>query len=156
MTTLTPADFRLLQRSLELAAGYANTERDEAAILELSARIRRAQSTVPATPEAHAAVTATITAIKHAGRRARSHRSCSTRSPATSSEAPPPRPERPARYTGPRHPAVRAGTHSAPRGDDSFLGCVMVNVTISSAPAGCRFSSAPALTTITFGSTGVP
>lgn len=70
MTTLTPADFRLLQRSLELAAGYANTERDEAAILELSARIRRAQSTVPATPEAHAAVTATITAIKHAGRRA--------------------------------------------------------------------------------------
>ena len=50
MNTLTPADFRLLQRSLELAAGYANTERDEAAILDLSARIRRAQSTVPATP----------------------------------------------------------------------------------------------------------
>ena len=53
-----------------VTAGYANTERDETAILELSARIRRAQITVPATPEAHAAVTAAITAIKHAGRRA--------------------------------------------------------------------------------------
>ena len=52
------------------ASEEARTERDEAAILDLSARIRRAQSTVPATPEAHAAVTATITAIKHAGRRA--------------------------------------------------------------------------------------
>lgn len=66
MNALTPADFRLLQRSPELAAGYANTARDETASLELSARIRRAQTTVPATPDAHAADAATI---KQAGRR---------------------------------------------------------------------------------------
>lgn len=70
MNTLTPADHKLLQRSLEIAAGYANTEHDETAILDLSARIRHAQTAMPATPDAHAAVTAAITAIKRAGRRA--------------------------------------------------------------------------------------
>lgn len=66
---LTAEETRLLQRALELAAGYANTEREEAAILELSAQIRVAQRTVPPTTEAHDAVAATISAIKYAARR---------------------------------------------------------------------------------------
>jgi len=37
---LTTGELRLLHKALEIAAGYANTERDESAILELSARIR--------------------------------------------------------------------------------------------------------------------
>ena len=58
----------LLHKALELAAGYANTERDESAILELSARIRRAQKTIPSAPDAHTTVRATIDAVKRAGR----------------------------------------------------------------------------------------
>lgn len=42
--SLTTDEVRLLQRSLELAAGYANSERDERAIFELSAKIRREQT----------------------------------------------------------------------------------------------------------------
>ena len=47
MTTLTPTDFRLLQRALALAASYADSESDEEAILELSERIALAHKTVP-------------------------------------------------------------------------------------------------------------
>ncbi len=65
---LTTGELRLLHKALELAAGYANTERDESAILELSARIRRAQKTIPSAPDAHTTVLATIDAIKRAGR----------------------------------------------------------------------------------------
>lgn len=69
MTTLTPADFRLLQRALSLAASYADSESDEVAILELSEGIALAHKTVPSSADAHAAVTATIAAVKKAGRR---------------------------------------------------------------------------------------
>jgi hypothetical protein len=65
---LTTGELRLLHQALELAAGYANNERDESAILELSARIRRAQKTIPAGTNAHTTILATIDAIKHAGR----------------------------------------------------------------------------------------
>ena len=66
MTTLTPTDFRLLQRALALAASYADSESDEEAILELSERIALAHKTVPGSADAHAAVTATVDAIKKA------------------------------------------------------------------------------------------
>lgn len=69
MTTLTPTDFRLLQRALALAASYADSESDEEAILELSERIALAHKTVPHSADARAAVTATVAAIKKAGRR---------------------------------------------------------------------------------------
>lgn len=65
---LTTTETRLLHKSLELAAGYANNERDETAILELSARIRQAQKTIPSAPDAHTTILATIDAIKRAGR----------------------------------------------------------------------------------------
>src|SRR3546814_9654763 len=65
---LTTGELRLLHKALEIAAGYANTERDESAILELSARIRRAQKTIPSAPDAHTTVLATIDAVKRAGR----------------------------------------------------------------------------------------
>ena len=57
---LTTGELRLLHKALELAAGYANTERDESAILELSARIRRAHKTIPSAPDAHTTVRATL------------------------------------------------------------------------------------------------
>lgn len=66
---LTTDETRLLQRALELAAGYANTEREEAAILELLTQVRIAQRTIPTTAEASEAVAATISAIKYAARR---------------------------------------------------------------------------------------
>lgn len=69
MIALTPTDFRLLQRALSLAASYADSDSDETAILELSDRISRDRKTVPDSADAHAAVTATIAAIKRAGRR---------------------------------------------------------------------------------------
>ncbi len=42
--SLSADEVRLLQRSLELAAGYADSERDQHAIFELSAKIRRAKT----------------------------------------------------------------------------------------------------------------
>lgn len=62
-------DYIILQRALELAAGYASNDVDEAAIHALSTRLRHAQRHVPDADVVRQAVVATITAVKDAARR---------------------------------------------------------------------------------------
>jgi hypothetical protein len=66
---LDNSDYITLQRALELAAGYANNDVDEATIHALSTRLRHAQRHVPDADVARQAVVATITAVKDAARR---------------------------------------------------------------------------------------
>jgi hypothetical protein len=62
-------DYATLQRALELAAGYASNDAQEAHIHALSTRLRHAQREVPDTDASHHAVAATITAVKDASRK---------------------------------------------------------------------------------------